>query len=303
MKKPRACLFGGTGFVGHALLHRLRHAGFQCRVPTRYPHRHRELKLYPEVELVTVPRQLDAATLADCVRGCELVVNLIGILNETPRTRFQTLHVDLVERIVAAAQAAGVSRYWHLSALGAEDSSEHSQYQRTKAAGEAVALNAAGLGALCLRPSVIFGQGDHLFTRFARLLDLTPGLFPLACAETRFAPVWVGDVAEAMVRALDDPNHLGTRLDLCGPQVMTLHEIVAYTANCRGRWVKIIPLNEKAGQWQARLLGYLPGQPFSLDTYRALQFDSLCTGHNGLLELGIHPTAVEAQVPLYLATL
>lgn len=299
MKQPTACILGGTGFIGRHLITRLGKAGYRVRVPTRRPHRHRDLLLYPEVELREVAA-LDEATLTACFDGCDCVVNLVGILNEQGRTTFDAVHVALVRRIVAAARTASVPRLLHMSALHADAGGGGSAYLRSKGAGEDLAHAADGIKVTSFRPSVIFGRGDSLFTRFAFLLEQVPLVFPLACPDARFAPVYVGDVVEAMARTLQRPDTAGQRYDLCGPREWTLEQLVEYTAERIGRRVLLAGLNDKASRWQARLFERLPGKPFTMDNYLSLQTPSVCTGHNGLLELGIHPTDVDAVVPDYL---
>jgi NADH dehydrogenase len=147
---------------------------------------------------------------------------------------------------------------------------------------------------------VVFGRGDSFFNRFASLLELAPGVFPLACPDARFAPVWVGDVAEAMLRSIGSQQAAGRRYDLCGPRVFTLDELVAYTARRIGKRLLLAGLNDTASRLQARLFGLLPGKPFTLDNYQSMQSPSVCGEHNGLLELGIHPTDIETVVPTYL---
>jgi len=299
MKQKRACILGGTGFVGRHVIRRLGTAGYHCVVPTRRAHRHRDLKLYPGVELVSVA-SLNVDTLSACFAQCELVVNLVGILNEQGGTSFRRVHVELVQRIVRAAEQAGLGRLLHMSALNADAAHGASAYLRSKGEGEEIAHAAVGLGVTSFRPSVVFGRGDSFFNRFASLLELAPGVFPLACPDARFAPVWVGDLAEAMLRSVDSPQAVGRRYDLCGPRVFTLDELVAYTARRIGKRVLLASLNDTASRLQARLFGLLPGKPFTLDNYQSMQTPSLCGEHNGLLELGIHPTDIETVVPTYL---
>jgi len=303
MKQKQACIFGGTGFVGRHLVRRLGDAGYHCILPTRRGQRHRDLKLYPDVELRAI-EDLSSQTVADCLRGCDLAVNLIGILNEEGNSRFQRVHVELVQRIVTAATRAGVPRLLHMSALNADATRGSSAYLRSKGEGQEIALAATG-GDAALRvtsfcPSVIFGRGDSFFNRFAQLLELTPGVLPLACPDARFAPVWVGDVAEAMLRSIADEGAAGRRYDLCGPRIFTLAELVEYTAQQTGKRLFLAHLNDTASRLQAKLFGLLPGKPFTLDNYHSMQTPSICGDHNGLLELGIHPTDIEAIVPMYL---
>ncbi len=303
MKQQQACIFGGTGFVGRHLVRRLGDAGYHCILPTRRGQRHRDLQLYPDVELRAI-EDLSSETMADCLRGCDLAVNLIGILNEEGNSSFQRVHVELVQRIVTAATRAGVPRLLHMSALNADATRGSSAYLRSKGEGEDIALAATGddaaLTVTSFRPSVIFGRGDSFFNRFAQLLELAPGVLPLACPDARFAPVWVGDVAEAMLRSITDERAAGRRYDLCGPRIFTLAELVEYTAQKTGKRLWLAHLNDKASRLQAKLFGLLPGKPFTLDNYQSMQTPSICGEHNGLLELGIHPTDIEAIVPMYL---
>lgn len=302
MKQHQACLFGGTGFVGRNLARRLGDAGYHCIVPTRRAQRHRDLMLYPGVELRSVD-DLSTATLADCLVGCDLAVNLIGILNEGGSTSFQSIHVDLVDRIVAASVRGGVRRLLHLSALNADATGGGSAYLRSKGAGEDIAHSAGADSDLIVtsfRPSVIFGRGDSLFNRFAQLLELAPGILPLACPDARFAPVWVGDVTAAMVRAIGDERTAGRRYDLCGPRLFTLAELIEYTARRTGKRLLVAHLNDRASRLLARLFERLPGKPFTVDNYLSMQTPSICGEHNGLLELGIEPTDLDAIVPTYL---
>ncbi|NEX18275.1 MAG: complex I NDUFA9 subunit family protein [Halochromatium sp.] len=299
MRTKTICILGGAGFVGQHLVQRLGEAGWHCRVPTRRPHRHRDLKLIQHLSLIPVDR-LDQATLAELLAGCDAVVNLIGILNEDGRTTFERVHVELVLELTAAAQAAGVPRLIQMSALNADATGGGSAYLRSKGAGEDLAHQAEGLQVTSLRPSVIFGRGDSFFNRFASLLEMTPGVFPLACPDARFAPVWVGDVCEAIKRMLYDPGSIGRRYDLCGPRVFRLEELVEQTARWTGKRCLLIGLNDRASRWQAQLFERLPGKPFTMDNYWSMQTPSVCGEHDGLLELGIHPTAIETIVPTYL---
>jgi uncharacterized protein YbjT (DUF2867 family) len=299
MKHPRICVIGGTGFVGRQLLNRLSTTGYRTRVPTRHPHRYRELKLLPGCELVEVA-QWDETSLREPMLGCDAVVNLAGILNEGAGRTFEQTHVRMVELITRSAIASGVGAYVHMSALNA-DPSGPSEYLKSKGRGEAVALAAAeqGLAVTLFRPSVIFGPGDGLFNRFASLLRLLPGPFPLACADSRFAPVYVGDVVDAILRALEDPASRGEIYELCGPRTFALRDILLYAGSRIGRKVRVIALSDRLARLQARVFEKLPGRPFSTDNYLSLQVDSLCR-EDGLARLGITATDVDAVVPGYL---
>lgn len=299
MTNQRICILGGTGFVGHHLVARLARSGYRCRVLSRRPERHRDFTVLPALEL----RQaniFDRQELVDQLTGCATVVNLVGILNESGRQSFEHVHVELVDRIGEAGRAAGIERFLHMSALHADSEAGSSRYLRTRGEGEQRAHAHEGLRVTSFRPSVIFGPGDSFFNRFAALLRMVPGPFPLACPNARFAPVYVGDVTAAMATALEDPGTWGKAFDLCGPRVFTLRELVEYTARAIGRKPRIIGLNDFASRLQGRILQHLPGKPFTMDNYLSMQTSSTCE-RNGLQDLGIRPTDVETIVPRYLS--
>ncbi len=301
MPMNRVCILGGTGFVGQHLLAVLDRRGIPCRVLSRHPQRHAGLSVIPGIELVQAP-SLDTTVLVNHFRDCAAVINLIGILNESKRTSFRSIHIELVDRVVDAAIQTDVSRLLHMSALHADAARGSSEYLRSKGEGENRAHTHGGsaLKVTSFRPSVIFGVGDSFFNRFAALLRLSPLLFPLACPRSRFAPVWVGDVSEAFVRCLYDDSTMGKHYDLCGPRVYTLRELVAYTAETAGIRRQVLPLSDSLSRLQAGILGHLPGRPFTLDNYHSLQTDSVCEA-NDLQSLGIVPQAIESIVPRYLA--
>lgn len=298
MTNNRICMLGGTGFVGHHLVNRLTESGYRCRILVRHPQRHRDLMLVPGIELRPAGLS-EPGTLEKQLAGCSAVVNLAGILNESGVQTFQQVHVDLVERILDAAHTAGVHRYLHMSALHADATEGKSNYLRTKGAGEDLAHARADMEVTSFRPSVIFGPGDGFFNRFAALLKVTPGVFPLACPNARFAPIYVGDVTTAMTNALSDPSSVGKSYDLCGPRIYSLKELVEYTASLIGRKQIVIGLPDVGARLQARIFQLLPGKPFTMDNYLSLQTDSVCE-HNALAELGIRPQSIETLVPDYL---
>ena len=268
----KVCLLGATGFVGQHLVARLSKAGIHCRVLARHPQRHAGLQVNPGVELIKTAK-LDSATLAEQFRGCDAVINLVGILNQTRHASFRQIHVELVDIVVDAAIKAGVGRFLHMSALHADEARGTSEYLRSKGEGENRAHTHGGSGLLVtsFRPSVIFGVGDSFFNRFAGLLRLSPLVFPLACPQSRFAPVWVDDVTEAFTRSLLDDNTADQHLDLCGPRAYSLRELVDYTARVSGLKRMILPLGDGVSRLQARMLGLMPGRPFTLDNYLSLR--------------------------------
>ncbi len=303
MKIKNICILGGTGFVGRHLVAKLAFQGYACRVVSRHPQRHRALQVLPAVELVQ-SGTLDAKSLEPMFADCDAVINLIGILNEAGKEdTFQRLHVELVDQIVDACRSAGVQRLMHMSALNANAASGASQYLRTRGEGENRAHTRGGASAAVtsFRPSVIFGPGDSFFNRFAGLLQLAPGLVPLACPNARFAPVFVGDVVGAFAESLEDKETFGKHYDLCGPRVFNLKELVRYTAKMLGRDTRVIGLGDLGSRMQARTMEFIPGKPFSYDNYLSMQVDSLCQ-ENGLEALGIQPTDVDTVVPTFLGT-
>jgi len=300
MKNTQVCILGGTGFVGRHLLNALSTAGYGCRVPVSRPERYRELRLVPGCSLYPLTGW-DTDELAGAMAGCGTLINLAGILNEGGGRTFEGTHVTLVGNALEAARSVGVPRYLHMSALNADAHAGASEYLRSKGRGEALAHQASehGIAVTSFRPSVIFGHGDSFFNRFAGLLRLAPGPFPLACPSARFAPVYVGDVAQAMLRALEDQGTARRSYELCGPRSFTLKELVEYTAARIGRKGPVLGLGDGLSRLQARVFQHLPGRPFTLDNYLSLQVHSLCT-ENGLGVLGIRPTDIDAVVPEYL---
>ena len=229
------CVLGGSGFVGMAVVAKLIKQGYHVRVLTRRRERHRELLVLPDVEVIEADIQHPPA-LEHYFRDRDAVINLVGILNEKgdDGLGFRRAHVDLAEKIVHACQHTGITRLLHMGALHADAKKAPSYYLRSK--GEALELvhAARDLEVTSFCPSVIFGPGDSFFNRFASLLRLMPGVMPLACGNTRFAPVYVGDVAEAFVRSLNNPATYGKNYNLCGPHVYTLKQLVEYTAQQLG---------------------------------------------------------------------
>jgi uncharacterized protein YbjT (DUF2867 family) len=293
------CVLGGTGFVGTELVIRLARDGHWIRVPTRTAGDNDPLRVLDTVRVIRADVH-DPRVLARLFSGADVVVNLIGILNEHGRATFKSVHVDLAAKVVAAARTAGVKRLLHMSSLGADAQAAPSKYLRSKgAAEERVRASAAALGWTIFRPSVIFGDGDSLTNRFARLLRLSGGFLPLARAGARFAPVSVEDVAEAFRRAATDKATIGQTYELCGPHVMTLEEVVRTTAEVAGLRCSMVRLPDFISLVQAVVMNFLPGKPFSVDNYRSLTIDAVCR-EDGCARLGIKPQPMLAVLPNYL---
>lgn len=297
--KRRICIVGGTGFVGRHLVARLAGDGHYVKVLARHRERHRELLVLPTVHVIEADVR-DETTLLREFRGMDAVINLIGILNESGRTRFRDMHVELPRRVVAACRKNNIKRLLHMSALSADAGRGASQYLRTKGEGENAMHAESGIAVTSFRPSVIFGPGDDFFNRFARLLKITPYFFPLACPQAKLAPVYVGDVVEAFAHALNNRATFGQRYDLCGPRAYSLKELVEYTAQQTGLNRCIIGLGKVMSSLFASFLEMLPGTPMSRDNLASLRQESVCKGEFPAV-FALSPTSIEAVVPVYLA--
>ncbi|MDQ1078474.1 complex I NDUFA9 subunit family protein [Pseudoroseomonas cervicalis] len=299
--RPVAVLFGGTGFIGRHLVPRLARLDYQLRIVTRNPEAVRPLATQGQlgqVEPVSL-RLSDEAAMARLFQGADLVVNLIGILAEKRKGDFQRLQGELPGRIGRAAAAAGMGRVVQISAIGA-DAASASEYARSKAAGEA-ALRAAFPRATILRPSIVFGPEDQFFNRFAGLAQLLP-VMPVVCGATRFQPVFVGDVAAAIIAAATRPEAAGQIYELGGPRVASFRELMGYVLEVTGRPKRLVPLPDGLVRLQARLGEMLPNPPLTRDQLAQLQRDNVVSPQAmTLADLGIAPTAMEAVVPGYLA--
>lgn len=300
-------LLGGTGFVGRALAGALSQAGFSVTIPSRHVHRHRDLALTPGVRLIDMGQgasdmatERASSSWAELMADHSVLINLVGILNEPKHNGvgFEQAHVTFTQTALTAARVAGVSRYLHMSALGADAVQGRSFYLRSKGRAEDWAHTfgeQSGIGVTSFRPSVIFGPQDSFLNRFVQLAALMPGVFPLACADALFAPVFVGDVAAQFMSALDAPARIGQRIELCGPADYRLRELVAYAAQTAGHPRLILGLPDWASRVQARLLEFVPGKPFTRDNYASLQTPSVCS--QGCPR---QPTRLEAVAPHYL---
>jgi NADH dehydrogenase len=293
MIPQRIVVLGGSGFVGRRLLRRLADDGHSLLLLSRNLGAHEDRLLPPGVRMSQVD-VYDGQALARAFAGADVVVNLVGILNERGNDGrgFRRAHVELTRTVIEACHAAGVRRLLQMSSLNAGRGCSH--YLASRGEAEAV-VRASGLAWTIFEPSVIFGEGDGLFFRFAALLRRLPVL-PLARPNAKFAPVFVGDVAEAFARVLRDPATAGETYELYGPEVYTLREIVAMTARQLGlrRW--IIGLPDWLGRLQGLACDFVPGKPFSSDNFRSLLTDSV-GGIDGLHRLGIEPTRVSRTLP------
>lgn len=287
-------ILGGTGFVGRHLVARLAADGHAVTLLSRNLACHHDRLVPPDVDIREVD-VYDPTVLTAAFAGKDAVINLVGILNERGDSGrgFRRAHVELTKLVIAAMQLSGTRRLLQMSALNAGRGQSH--YLKTRGEAEA-AVKASGLDWTLFEPSVIFGQGDGLFSRFAALLKLANPVLPLARANCKFAPVYIGDVTEAFVRALSSRKSHGEVYELYGPDVFTLAEIVRMTASQLGLRRLVLPLPDALGRLQAFAFDFVPGKPFSSDNFRSLLTDSV-GGIDGLHRLGIAPTRVGAILP------
>lgn len=268
MKK--VAVIGGSGFVGSAVCTMLAERSQAVRVVSRQD------RLTQEFEW----RRYDPfipSSLESAVAGVDVVINLAGILNNRlfHSRDFFDVHVLLTRKVLAACHYNHVTRYLHMSALNAAVDAV-SEYLQTKGVAEDIAHDDDRTQTTSFQPSVIFGRGGGLLSRFAKLLKYAPPLLPLACADTVFAPVYIQDVAKAIVNSMETDT-VGQRIQLCGPELYALSEIIDYVAAALHRNIRVIRLPDPLAKLQAHICEFIPGKPFSLDNYRSLQIDSVCT--------------------------
>jgi uncharacterized protein YbjT (DUF2867 family) len=308
MKLDNVLVLGGSGFIGRHLIAQLTRQGLTVTVPARRREHAKHLILLPTVDVVETD-VLTPGVLEHLVRGKGAVINLIGILHGRrgrPDERgpndygpdFARVHVEFPQAVVAACRAAGVKRLLHISALGASASAP-SEYLRSKAIGEQAVLAADDLDVTVFRPSVVFGPEDRFLNQFAMLARFTPVLAP-PCPDAKFQPVYVGDVARAMLAALEDPQARGQRYELCGPRVYTLKQLIEYVCAVTGMRRLVLELPDGLSYLQALLLECSPGPLMTRDNYYSMQVPNVCSGDRPL-PFGLVPQALEAVAPSYLA--
>ena len=315
-------VFGATGFIGRHLVQRLARAGARVRAIARDAEAGKFLKPMGDPgQIAVIPGTvLDDKSVATAIDGADAVVNLVGILYESGAQSFAAVHAEGARSVAEKARAAGARRLVHVSAIGASQSAP-SSYSRTKALGE-VSVAKHFEGATIMRPSVVFGPGDQFFNRFATLAQFSPVL-PLIGGDmfderltggllfrgrrfgggtARFQPVYVGDVAEAILRALVDDSTAGKTFELGGPQVYSLRDIMEIVLRETGRRRLLLPLPLWWAAIDAWFLEFLPSPPLTRDQVRLLARDNVVAPNaQGLADLGITPVAVETIVPTYLA--
>ena len=296
-EEPRVCILGGSGFVGTQLCLRLLKSGAQVKLLTRATERCAHLATLEGMQIKSIT-DYSYACLRQELQDCDVLINLIGILNEKGNdgAQFHAVHVGITRDALTACQDTGVKRLLQMSALNA-DRHGPSHYLRSKGEAEDYLLNNApdDIAITIFQPSVIFGSNDSFLNRFAQLLKFIPFVFPLACAHAKFAPVYVDDVVDAMVDSLHDPASHGQKYPLCGPNTYTLKELVEYTSEVSGHHCKVIALPPLLSQLQAHVFEYIPGKPLSVDNYNSFKVDSVCA-HTTPCK-----TALEDIAPSYLS--
>lgn len=297
----RITVFGGSGFIGRYLIRRLASDGWVVRVAVRDPVAAAFLKTCGSLGQIVPMRcnVCDDELVTTAVQGADAVVNLVGILAERGRQRFEAVQAEAPARIARAAKAAGVTTFVQISALGADPESP-ARYARTKAAGEA-GVRREFPAATIIRPSLVIGPEDEFFNRFGAMAQLLPGLPLIGGGHTRFQPVYVGDVAEAIHRAVNDPATHGKTYELGGPRVYTFRELMELLLKVLGRHRGLVPVPFVLAELQGLVLQLLPNPPLTRDQVKMLRHDSVVSpGALTFADLGLQPQAIEPILPTYL---
>ena len=294
-------VFGGSGFVGRHTVRALARAGYRIRVAVRHPNLGNFLPPMGTVGQIQVVKANveDADQIAAAVRGADIVVNLVGILYQSGHQRFESIHAEAAGAIAAAAKSAGAHSFIQVSAIGADVESE-STYARSKADGE-TRVRAVFPDATILRPSIVFGPEDNFFNRFAALARMLPFLPLIGGGTTKFQPVYVSDVAAAIVKCARDISTRGHIYELGGPGIYSFKELMELILRETGRKKLLVPVPHWIAMSKATFLQMLPKPLLTRDQVKLLKYDNVVSsGALTLADLGIQPDSVEAILPSYL---
>jgi uncharacterized protein YbjT (DUF2867 family) len=291
MRLHKVLVLGGSGFIGRHVVAALVRQGIKVTVPSRRRERAKHLILLPTVDVIETD-VMASGVLERLTQGHDAVINLVGVLHGPD---FDTPHVKLPQALIAACRAAGVKRLVHMSALGASPEGP-SAYQRSKGKGEQLVMQAKDLDVTVFRPSVVFGPEDRFLNTFACLARFTPVLM-VPCADARFQPVYVGDVANAIVTSMAELGSHGRSYDLAGPREYSLKEIVRCVCEWTGRRRLVLGMPDSLSTLSAWFLERLPMQLMSVDNVRSMQVPNTTKDR---FPFGIEPQALEAVAPTYL---
>lgn len=298
MKVSTVCVIGGTGFLGSHVVRQLAARGIRVRVPTRRRERAKALIVLPTVDVFNADVHNPAA-LERAIGNCDAVINLVGILHEARSGDFARMHTELARKIVDACRKTGMRRLLHVSALKVAHDAP-SAYLRSKADGEQQihVAEASGIRTTIFRPSVIFGPEDRFLNAFARLAKTLPAIL-VPCPKARFQPVYVDDVARALVESLELSQTYGRTFELCGPATYTLQELVKQVCRLLSVERPILPLNDEMSHLLAWMMEWSPVKLLSRDNYQSMKIDNVCDCPFPAV-FGFVPSALEAVVPTYL---
>lgn len=296
-----ACVFGGTGFVGRQIVRALAREGYTVKVATRFPEKAFFLKTAGNVgQVVPVACKAgDDAAIRAAVRGCDVVVNCVGILYQKGKSTFTRIHTELPRSIAKACAAEKVAHLVHLSALGCEES--ESKYGKSKLNGE-LAVHENFPKATILRPSVVFGPEDEFFNMFARLSTVLPALPLVGGGRTKFQPVYVADIADAVMKAIASSDSEGQIYELGGPDILTFRQIYERLFAQTGRKCFLVSLPWGVAKLQGHVMGLLPKPLLTADQVESLKTDNVVAADaKTLADLGVVPTGLDIILPTYLA--
>jgi len=295
MSKISKCvIFGGTGFIGANLAQKLSSISGEIIVLTRNPESNKNLKVIPNLKLVSCSLN-DDKSIRDNLKNADLVINTVGILNETDQINsFYNIHFQLIEKISLSIKSNSVKRFLHISSLNARVN-EMSDYLHTKGLAEQLILSETlkFCNVTIFRPSIVFGEQDSFFNKFAKMLKFIP-IFPLACPNARFQPVYVEDLTDFMVECIFDKKTYGEKINVTGPREYSFIELIKKTIGVMKIRRIVIPLNDFLSKIQAHVFQNLPGKLFTIDNFKSLKVDSVSkSGFKG-------KSTVEDIIPKYL---